>query len=114
MHWIRTVGSALALLLLMTSIAAAADSSVEPVVNNVRPSLATIENSFRASVAAPVSLPGANPTMAALHRLANLTGGHSISAGIGSGEQILGEAKGHVVVQRWTDFHISIGILPSR
>jgi hypothetical protein len=114
MHWIRPVGSALALLLLMTSIAAAADSSVEQVPNNVRPSLATIENSFRASVAAPVSLPGTNRTMAALHRLANLTGGHSISAGIGSGEQVLGVAKGHVVVQRWTDFHVSIGLLPSR
>jgi hypothetical protein len=123
MEWIRPVVSAITLVLLTTSIAFADPSALE---NNMRASLATIRSSddmpgpafvgpsFNGPVPPQVSGSRANPAMAALHRLASLTGGHSISIVLNSERQILGVANGHTVVQRWTDFRISVGLLTQR
>lgn len=121
MLWIRAAGSALVLLLLMTSIAAA-DSSVQQLETNMRASLATIGSPgdqleptrARASIQAPASPKvteiGTGPMVAAARRLANLTGRWRISAGITPESEVLGVVNGHVVSQRWTNFHVSIGL----
>jgi|GEM_PF-3886712 hypothetical protein len=123
MEWIRPVVSAITLVLLTTSTAFADPSALE---NNMRASLATIRSSddmpgpafvgpsFNGPGSAQVSGSRVNPAMAALHRLSSLTGGHSVSIGINSESQILGVANGRSVVQRWTDFRISIGLLTQR
>ncbi len=103
MHWIRPAGSALVLLLLMTS-AASADSSVQQLGYSVPP--------VKGPVAPQAGESRANPATTALSRLASLTGGHRISAGISSGSEVLGVENGHVVSQRWTNFHISVGLFP--
>jgi predicted Zn-dependent protease len=125
MYWIRPVASAIALVLLMTSTAAA-DPSAQQLENNMRASLATIGSnevlsgpvrslpSFSAPIPAQVTDSRINSTMAALRRLSSLTGGHSVSVGLSSERQVLGIAHGHTVTQRWTDFHISIGLLTQK
>lgn len=120
--WIRLAGSALALLLLMTS-PAVADSSVQQLETNVRASLATIGSSAEvsepASVRPSMKAPAApavsefravDPVIAAVHRLVSLTGGWRVSAGISPGSQVLGVDNGHVVQDHWMNFHLSVGL----
>jgi hypothetical protein len=109
------------LLLLMTSTATA-DSSVQQLETNMRASLATIGStgeqtepararpSIQAPLAPKVGALGTGPMMAVAHRLASLTGGWRISAGITPESEVLGVLNGHVVSQRWTNFHVSVGL----
>jgi hypothetical protein len=101
MHWIRPVGSALVLFLLMTS-AAAADPAVEQPDYKVP--------SVKGPVAAQVSAPAANRMTNALSRLENLTGGHRVSAGVTPESQVVGVVNGRVVSEHWVNFHLSVGL----
>jgi|SRR5579872_2346164 len=120
MRWIRPAGSALVLLLLMTSPAVADSSALE---SSVRASLATISSnsdppepvSARPALKAPVapltSEIAANPLVAAVHRVMSLTGGWRVSAGISPGAQVLGvDSAGRIVSDHWMNFHLSVGL----
>jgi hypothetical protein len=116
MRWIRPAGSALVLLLLMTSTAAADPSPTQQLENNVRASLTTIESTgdlagpVRARTSIQLSVAPKAPMTPAAHRLANLTGGWRISGGITPEYQVLGVLNGRVVAQRWTNYHVSVGL----
>jgi hypothetical protein len=120
MRWIRPAGLALVLLLLMTSTALA--DSVQQLENNVRASLTTVgstsdlagpvraQQSIQAPLAPRVSEVGTGPMAAAARRLASLTGRWRISAGITPESEVLGVLNGHIVSQRWTNYHVSVGL----
>jgi hypothetical protein len=122
MQPIRCAGLTLALLLVMT-LPAAADPTVQQLESNVRTSLTLIGSttnqfesvhalpSFKAAVAPEVTERRVSPLVTTVRRVMNMTGGWRISAGISPGEQTLGvAANGHAVVDRWTNFHISVGL----
>ena len=121
MPWIRRAALALALLPLLGSTAFA-DSSIAPPQTSVRVSPGTVASdderppaaatrpSFKIPFVTDESKVRATPLTTALDRILRLAGPWRVNVGISPGSQDLGVANGHIVEDRWVNFHFSLGL----